>query len=62
MIKLYKNYLNSKFNKPSKTKSGSSKYKAKNKVPLILVIDDVQMPDKYSIDFIRYIFNNDDKN
>ena len=61
MIKLYKRYLNSKFNEPSKTKSGSSKSKTKNKVPLVLVVDDVQMSDKYSIDFIRYIFNNDDK-
>ena len=61
MIKLYKKFLNSKFNEPAKAKSSSSKSKIKNKVPLILVVDDVQMSDKYSIDFIRYIFNNDDK-
>ena len=61
LIKLYKNYLNEKFNEPGKVKPGSSKSKTKNKVPLILVVDDVHMSDKYSIDFIRYLFNNDDK-
>ena len=58
MIKIYKNYLNKKYNDPKKPKR---KNKNKNKVPLILVVDDVHMSDKYSIDFIRYLFYNDDK-
>ena len=56
MIKIYKVYLNNKYNKG---KSGKSK--TKNKVPLIFVIDDVQISDKNAIDFIRYLFNNDYK-
>ena len=62
MIKIYKRYLNSKYNKNSNksVKFKSSLNKTKNKVPLILVIDDIQMSDKYSMDFIRYLFNNDD--
>ena len=63
MIKMYKNYLNKKYNEPKQAKLRGSKIKNKNKnkVPLILVVDDVHMSDKYSIDFIRYLFNNDDK-
>ena len=30
-------------------------------MPLIFVIDDVQLSDKYSIDFFRYLFNNEEK-
>ena len=62
MIKLYKKYLNSKYNINSNksVKFKSSLNKTKNKVPLILVIDDIHMSDKYSMDFIRYLFNNDD--
>ena len=33
--------------------------KALNKIPLILVIDDLQFSDDYSIEFIQYLFNND---
>ena len=60
MIKMYKSYLNKKYNS-KKIKFRSSLIKTKNKIPLILVVDDVQMSDKYSIDFIRYLFNNDEK-
>ena len=60
MIKLYKNYLNLKYNDPNKINFKSNS-KIKNKVPLILIVDDIQMSDKYSIDFIRYLFNNDEK-
>ena len=61
MIKLYKMYLNKKFNNASKSvRFKSVPNKIKNKVPLILVVDDIQMSDRYSIDFIRYLFNNDD--
>ena len=60
MIKLYKNYLNKKY-ETTKTKSRGSISKKKNKIPLILLIDDVQLSDKYSIDFIRYLFNNEEK-
>ena len=55
MIKIYKMYLNNKYNKNKLSKSS----KTKNKVPLIFVIDDVQLSDKNAIDFIRYLFNND---
>ena len=51
MIKAYKNYLLYKY-----------KDKNKNKVPLIFVIDDVQISDKYSIGFIKNLFNKSDKN
>ena len=57
MIKIYKIYLNKKYNKSNSVKST----KIKNKVPMILVIDDVHVSDKNSIDFIRYLFNNDEK-
>ena len=57
MIKIYKMYLNNKYNKKKSSKSS----KTKNKVPLIFVIDDVQISDKNAIDFIRYLFNNDFK-
>ena len=57
MIKIYKIYLNKKYNKSNSIKST----KIKNKVPMILVIDDVHVSDKNSIDFIRYLFNNDEK-
>ena len=60
MIRLYKNYLNKKYD-TTKTKNRGSMSKKKNKVPLILLIDDVQMSDKYSIDFISYLFNNSEK-
>ena len=53
MIKIYKNYLNNKY---------KEKNKDKNKVPLIFVIDDVQLSDKYSIEFIKNLFNKSDKN
>ena len=57
LIKIYKIYLNKKYNKNVPVKST----KIKNKVPIILVIDDVHVSDKNSIDFIRYLFNNDEK-
>ena len=61
MIKIYKHYLNQKYNTSSKTvRFRNSFNRIKNKVPLILVVDDIQMSDKYSMDFIRYLFNNDD--
>ena len=53
MIKIYKNYLNNKY---------KDKNINKNKVPLIFVIDDVQISDKYSIEFIKNLFNKRDKN
>ena len=55
MIKIYKIDLNNEQNKNKSVKSS----KTKNKVPLIFVIDDVQISDKNAIDFIRYLFNND---
>ena len=60
MIKIYKNYINEKFS-PKEIKHGNNSNKFKNKVPLIFVIDDVQLSDKYSIDFFRYLFNNEEK-
>ena len=60
MIKIYKNYINEKFS-PKEIKHGNNSNKFKNKVPLIFVIDDVQLSDKYSIDFFKYLFNNDEK-
>ena len=59
MIKIYKKHLNNKYNSLNKTVKFRSS-KVKNKIPLILVIDDIQISDKYSMDFIRYLFNNDD--
>ena len=53
MIKIYKNYLNNKY---------KDKNIDKNKVPLIFVIDDVQLSDKYSIEFIKNLFKKRDKN
>ena len=58
MIKIYKKHLNNKYktlNKLSRMRAS----KVKNRIPLILVVDDIQMSDKYSMDFIRYLFNND---
>ena len=60
MIKIYKSYLNKKYNNTKVVKFRNSQSKNKNKIPLILVVDDIQMSDKYSMDFIRYLFNNDD--
>ena len=60
MIKIYKCHLNQKYNSTKSVKFKKSQNKTKNKVPLILVVDDIQMSDKYSMDFIRYLFNNDD--
>ena len=61
MIKIYKTYLNKKYNTNNKSvKFKSNPNKVKNKIPLILVVEDIQMSDRYSIDFIRYLFNNDD--
>ena len=76
MIKLYKKYLNSnkeygyfKYNsysgigKRSKSKD-KNKNKNKNfmkKMPLIFVLDDIDQSNKFSIDFIQYLYNNDDK-
>ena len=59
MIKIYKKHLNTKYNSLNKTVKFRAS-KIKNKIPLILVIDDIQMSDKYSMDFIRYLFNNED--
>ena len=56
LIKIYKNYLNQKYNKKS-----SHLLKVKNKVPIILVVDDVHISEKNSIDFIRYLFNDEEK-
>ena len=60
MIKIYKNYLNKKYNATKAVKFRANINKTKNKIPLILVVDDIQMSDKYSMDFIHYLFNNDD--
>ena len=46
MIKIYKNYINEK-NNSKHTKLRTNMDKNKNTIPLILVIDDVQMSDKY---------------
>ena len=64
MIRIYKKHLNNKYNYKVLNKSKLRANKNKNKIPLplILVIDDIQMSDKYSMDFIRYLFNNDDDN
>ena len=56
LIKVYKNYLNKKYNKKS-----THLIKPKNKVPIILVVDDVQISEKNSIDFIKYLFNDEEK-
>ena len=56
MIKIYKNYLNKKYNKKS-----SHLLKPKNKLPIILVVDDVHISEKNSIDFIRYLFSDEEK-
>ena len=56
LIKIYKNYLNKKYNKKS-----SHLLKPKNKLPIILVVDDVHISEKNSIDFIRYLFNDEEK-
>jgi len=61
MIKIYKIHLNNKFNNQVQIKFRSSLNKIKNKVPLILVVDDVQMSDKYSIEFFSYLFSDEDK-
>ena len=60
MIKIYKSYLNKKYNSTKTVKFKASLNRTKNKVPLILVVDSIQMSDRYSMDFIRYLFNNDD--
>ena len=59
LIKLYKFYLNKKYNDPNEINKSNSG-KIRNKVPLILLIDDAHMSDKYSIEFIKYIFSNDE--
>ena len=59
IIKLYKFYLNKKYNDPNDINKSNSG-KIRNKVPLILLIDDAHMSDKYSIEFIKYIFSNDE--
>ena len=59
IIKLYKFYLNKKYNDPNNLNKSSSG-RIRNKAPLILLIDDAHMSDKYSIEFIKYIFSNDD--
>ena len=58
MINIYKKYLNDKYNKKI---AKTSLIKNKNKVPLILVIDDVHLSERNSIDFIKYLFNDDSK-
>ena len=62
MIKLYKIILNKKYNNSSSKSLNfkSGLLKTKNRIPLILVIGDIHMSDRYSMDFIRYLFNNDD--
>ena len=60
MIKIYKNHINEKHN-PRNIKLRSSLTKTKIKVPLILVIDDIQMSDKYSIDFFKYLYYNEER-
>ena len=59
IIKLYKFYLNKKYNDPNEINKSNSG-KIRNKAPLILLIDDAHMSDKYSIEFIKYIFSNDE--
>ena len=60
MIKIYKSYLNKKYNSTKTVKFKANLNRTKNKVPLILVVDSIQMSDKHSMDFIRYLFTNDD--
>ena len=50
MIKIYKEYLNKSFN------IGSNKFIC----PLIFVIEDVQNSDKFSYEFIQYLFSKND--
>ena len=67
MIKLYKIYLNTKYEKENNSfLTFNNKNKNKNKknlrkIPLILVLEDVHISNNYSIDFIQYLFNNNDK-
>ena len=62
MIKIYKIYLNSRKENDSNIFK-NEKNKDKNnikKIPLIFILDDIQVSNKYSLDFIQYLFNNKD--
>ena len=60
MIKIYKSFLNSKkelfYNS---LKSEKNKKIIKN-IPLIFIIDDLHISNKYSVEFIQYLYNNKD--
>ena len=61
MISVYKNYLNKK-NRDNiiiRLNKKDRENKEINKLPLILIIDDLQYSDIYSIEFIQYLFNNE---
>ena len=63
MIRLYKMYLDSRNEKDIinfKTEKNKDKNNIK-KIPLIFVLDDIHVSNKYSIDFIQYLFNNKSK-
>ena len=70
MIKIYKKYLNSKkvneyfkcnsYNDEIK-KSKDKNKKNMKKIPLIFVLDDIDQSNQFSIDFIQYLYNHDDK-
>ena len=63
MIKIYRIYLNSQYkeeNDSYMTNINKNKNIIKN-IPLIFVLEEVHISNKYSIDFIQYLFNNKDK-
>ena len=63
MIRIYRQYLNTnKDNENTISRRSSVRLRSKNKnfmkrLPLIFVIDDIHMSNKYSIEFIQYLFN-----
>ena len=61
MIKIYKKFLNSKseYKFLIKFEKNKNKNVFKN-IPLIFIIDDLHVSNKYSIDFIEYLYNNKD--
>ena len=67
MIEIYRKYLNlNKDNENNFSRRLSFKTKNKNKnyikkIPLIFVFDDIHMSNKYSIEFIQYLFNRKEK-
>ena len=70
MIKIYKKYLNAnkeyEYFKYNSYNDLGKKIKDKNKkimkkIPLIFVLDDIDQSNQFSIDFIQYLYNHEDK-